>query len=179
MISSKRKAFIVFFAVVAVNLLLLGLVSYAVLGRIIVNAKQLVFQEQAFAQNKIDEESIQQFQKLQVSKEQEFKRFEAVFVDFTTPINFLEFIENLAQSFQLKLQISLGNPEKIQGDPWRSLNFTLATTGSYSSVAGFVEKLELAPYALEFVSLRITQETQEADGNVRATLVLKAYTNEN
>lgn len=179
MIPTKRKTFIVFFAVVAINLLLLGVVSYAVLGRIIVNSRQLVLQEQAFVQAEIDAESIQQFQKLQVLKEQEFKRFETVFIDFTTPISFLEFIENLAQDFRLELRVSPDNPKKIEGDPWRSLNFTLATVGSYSSVAGFVEKLELAPYVLEVVSLRITQTTQEADGNVNATIVLKVYTNEN
>jgi len=175
----KRKTFIVFFAVAAINVLLFGLVSYAVLGRIIVNSKQFVSQEQAFAQAKIDAKSIQQFQKLQVSKEQEFKRFKAVFIDFTTPISFLEFIENLAQSFQLELQISPDNPKKIKEDPWRSLNFSLATAGSYNSVLGFVEKLELAPYVLEVVSLHITQAAQEANGNVHATLVLKVYTNEN
>ncbi|MCH8986587.1 hypothetical protein IIA94_00225 [Patescibacteria group bacterium] len=179
MISPKRKTFIVFFAVVAVNLLFLGLVSYSVLGRIIINSGQFVSQERAFAQAEVDTENIQRFQKFQAIKEQEFKRFEAVFLDPNTPISFLEFIENLAQGFQLELQVSPGNPEKIQGDPWRSLNFTLAIAGSYGSVAGFVEKLELAPYVLEVVSLRITQATQEADGNVQATLVLKVYTNEN
>ena len=179
MIPPKRKTFIIFFAVVAVNLLFLGLVSYSVLGRIIVNSGKLVSQEQAFAQAEIDAESIQQFQNLRVLREQEFKRFEAVFVDLTTPISFLEFVENLAQSFQLELQVAPGNSKKIQGDPWQSLTFTLATTGSYSSVAGFVEKLELAPYVLEVVSLHITQAAQKADGNVQATLALKVYSNEN
>ena len=179
MTSPKRKTFIVFFAVVAVNLLFLGLVSYSVLGRIIINSGQFVSQERAFAQAEIDVENIQRFQKFQALKEQEFKRFEAVFLDPNTPISFLEFIENLAQGFHLELKISPDNPKKIKEDPWRSLNFTLATTGSYSNVVAFVEKLELAPYALEVVSLRIARATQEADGNVRATLVLKVYTNEN
>ena len=179
MTPSKRKTFIVFFAVAAINLLLFGLVSYAVFGRIIVNSRQFVSQELAFAQAEIDAESIQKFQKLQVSKEQEIKRFERLFLDFTTPISFLEFIENLAQDFQLELKISPDNPKKIKEDPWRSLNFTLATIGSYGNVAAFVEKLELAPYALEVVSLRIARATQEADGNIQATLVIKIYTNEN
>ena len=160
-------------------MLFLGLVSHSVLGRIIINSEQLVFQEQAFAQVETDAENIQRFQKFRILKEQEFNRFQRLFLDLNTPISFLEFIENLAQSFQLELQVSPGNPEKIQGDPWRYLNFTLATIGSYGSVVGFVEKLELAPYVLEVVSLRITQSAQEADGNVQATLVLKVYTNEN
>lgn len=179
MIPSKRKTFLVFFAAVAINLLLFGLVSYAVLGRIIGNSRQFVSQEQAFVQAEIDAESIQKFQKLKVSKKQELERFDRLFLDFTTPISFLEFIENLAQGFQLELKISPDNPKKDKEDPWRSLNFTLATTGSYSNVASFVEKLELAPYMLEVVSLRIAQATQEGDGNVQAALVLKVYTNGN
>ena len=87
-----------------------------------------------------------------------------LFISPETPINFVEFLENMAQDFNLSMKItpqSLGKQEK---NLWASMNLDINLIGSFPDLSKFIEKLEYScfpsanqenGYLIEITNLRL------------------------
>jgi hypothetical protein len=65
-----------------------------------------------------------------------------LFISSETPVNFIEFLENLAQDFNLSMKITPQSFEKQGNGLWTSMNLDINLIGSFSNLSKFIEKLE-------------------------------------
>lgn len=94
-------------------------------------------------------ESIQNFKKQFPEIEENLDRFERLFVDKEFPIDFINFLEGIAQNCQILLEISLLKSEK------ENLSFQVVARGSPQNVFRFFEKFENSPYLIKVEKLNI------------------------
>lgn len=119
------------------------------------------------------EEQIQKFEELSKTREEDIAAFDNLFVDRTTPIPFIEFLENTSQRSQVSLKITPIESLRKEEDVWNSIDFELTGKGSYPNTASFIKQLENAPYLLEFKNVVLQRL---AAREVDFSLLMKVYT---
>jgi hypothetical protein len=77
--------------------------------------------------------------------------FENSFIDREFPINFVNFLENTAKSYQLSFEISLLKSEK------NYLSFQIITIGPSKETFRFIEKVENCPYLVQIERLNFSK----------------------
>lgn len=125
-----------------------------------------------------DIENIAEFENIALSYESEFVSFEGIFINPDIPIPFIEFLERASQASSLELRILAHDPNKIEGDPWSSMDFQLTLEGYYPNFIEFVEKLESAPYLVELRNLSIRKfqgRTDKPAGHGEFTLLVRTF----
>ena len=116
-----------------------------------------------------------------------------LFIPPETPINFIEFLENMAQDFNLSMKITPQAFEKQQDYSWTSMNLDINLIGSFPNLSKFIEKLEYGcfpeanqkkGYLIEIANLRLKSlsekdlqmkkfETSQAE-DIDASFLIKA-----
>ena len=177
MILHKKKVIIY----VAVTILLLSMVVFTLyyLGQGIRDDYQtlLVAKKDEVLMAK-DIENIAEFNNIALSYASEFVSFEGIFINPDIPIPFIEFLEEASQASQLELDIVPSDPERVKGDPWSSMDFSLTLEGRYPDFVEFIEKLESAPYLMELRNLSIKKfrgRTDKPTGHGEFTVLVRAF----
>ncbi|MCH7604689.1 hypothetical protein IID24_01755 [Patescibacteria group bacterium] len=165
---------------VIIILLFGGFVTYPIMRGIIDDHQQVFLQKQDLALIGADTKNVEQFQRSFAVYNVELERLSDLFIDQIIPIEFIKFLEQLAENHQLDLTVSLGVPKKAQGDPWPSIGFNLTLRGSYANTLKVLEKIENAPYLVELESMQMTGRVQGVGLSTQLnTLVgLKVYAKE-
>jgi len=181
--SKKRIILIIFFLVsflVVVFLIILPLIK-----EIKIKSEEFLQEKQVLTQLKIKTENLKKAQTLYTEYQSKFEKIKSLFIDPREPINFVEFLERESNNSNLSIGMSINPAKEIKGDPWPSMNFQLTLKGTFPNFLEFLEKLESAPYLIEFQNLNIRKlsekESQEegiSEGGIVATLLLKVYTKE-
>lgn len=87
---------------------------------------------------------------------QKIKNF---FVDLKVPVDFIAFLEETARTEKISLEISsLPFDEEKEGQLGPALRFLLKCEGSFFDFYSFLDKLEKAPYLIEFENLNIQKK---------------------
>lgn len=107
--------------------------------------------------------------------EKDIKKKNELLVDARIPVEFVRFLENMANELNLSIEISsLSVPEK-KDDFWPSLALSVTTDGSFNDSMRFLDKLENAPYLIEIINLRINK-SKEQDLNFEFLYSIKTFT---
>lgn len=165
-------------AVFALSVLVIGgigFVAFPLFRSIQINAQELREQKARVQEARSLDGYLFAFANLSSQEKAELGEFAEMFVDPETPIAFIEFLESIAQSSDMELKITPGNPIQIKGQTWPEMDFQLASQGSYSGFIRFLKKLENAPYILEVRNTTVNQSKKEG-GQVNFTMVLRAFT---
>ena len=175
-----KKKIVLFSIVAAIVILILGwLITYPIIKGIVDDHTEILLQKEDLALITADTKNVEQFQRSFTIYEAELTRLSTLFIDPITPIEFIEFLEQLAESHSMDLSVLLGNPRTVAGDPWPSLNFTIDLEGSYVDTLRVLEKIESSSYLVELKSVQIiTRRTIPSDRDVKSSVVLKVYTKE-
>jgi len=178
--NTKRNILWLTFAAAIIILLFGGFVAYPIGRGIIEDHEKVLLQKQDFVLISADTKNVEQFQRNIALYDTELERLSGLFIDQVTPIEFIEFLEQLAETHQLDLAVSLGTTGKAKGDPWSSISFRLSLQGTYTNTLRVLEKIENAPYLVEFESVEIAEKGLRGSSIVQMdTLVaLKVYTKE-
>lgn len=110
------------------------------------------------------------------------EKMESFFVNKETPIEFIRFLENLSNDYQLSLELSPLPSKKASNDPWFSLNFQISLIGPFQNVARFIDKLEAGPFLVKVDGINIaikdlsSKELEKSNlEEVKASLFLRVY----
>jgi len=124
------------------------------------------------------EQETADFLRFSQQEAENFERLDALFVDEETPIEFIEFLEDIAALSNIELKITPANPRVEKGVAWPVMDFQLASSASYPQLLSFLTKLENAPYLLEVRNTNITRARgkEGALEDVSFTLQVKVFT---
>jgi len=180
-----KKTNIALVVVVLVVLVLIILVIYPYFNEIKKSSAEYLVQKNKLAELEDKNKNLQRFQTTYQNYEPNLEKIDALFIDPTEPVDFIEFLEREALRSQLFIEIAPLASEKIKGDVWPSMNFQLVLTGSFPDFLKFFEKLESSPYLVEVISLnmrRLSKWDIRADkfkvfsvGDVNASFLIKVY----
>ncbi len=111
------------------------------------------------------------------------EKIDHFFIDPEVPVDFIRFLEKIAQDSKVSLKISPASlPQTVNADSWSSILFHLSLAGPFHNLSNFLEKLESSPYLIEVHGLNIVSELRPSEfeqfslGNVKVNLSIKVYT---
>lgn len=107
------------------------------------------------------------------SKSEEIEKIKALFVDAQVPVEFISFLENLAQKAKISLEISALPSQTLKGQS--TLFFSLRGQALFSNMAKFISLLEKSPYLVQVESFQITKEQEQKLSLLNFSLTLKVY----
>ncbi len=110
------------------------------------------------------------------------EKIDHLFIDLRAPIEFREFLEQLAQDSKVSLKISPVRSSQAADDTVWSFNpLYLDLEGPFINFSNFLAKLESAPYLIEIKDLSIFSERKISEpdnffsGNIKAKLLVRVY----
>ncbi|MBI2042459.1 MAG: hypothetical protein HYT21_01805 [Candidatus Nealsonbacteria bacterium] len=137
-------------------------------------ADSFISQKNRLAELEAKKENLEVFAANRETYRDSLERIDNLFVNSREPIGFIEFLEKEAGLAGISIEITPVSPQKIEGDPWESMNFRLLLEGDFSDVARFLEALEYGDYLLQPLNLSISRMEKNED-KVSATLNIKVY----
>jgi len=166
---------------IIISLIIFGIIFLALFVFVILpltngikkNSEALITAKRELALVKSETEKLDQLKKTYKRLEQKAEKMENLFASFDVPIDFIRFLEGLAENCQLLIDISPTSFKSDESDSWNSLWFRLTLSGSSSNLLKFIEKLENAPYLIEIQNLLIKKSTNSK--TVDATLLIKVF----
>lgn len=175
--NSKKKIYIFGAIFGIINLLLIILVILPLIGDIEKSPKDLISQKGQLLSLEKKEINFTDLKKAYQSHQADFENIDTFFIDPETPIEFISFLENIAQSSQGVIKISLASEKKEETEIGPVLAFNVSFDSSFPNFLKFLEKLENSKYLIEISSLNIKKSGGENfSGNVNATLSIKVLT---
>ena len=111
-------------------------------------------------------------------------KIDLLFIDPSNPVNFIEFLENIASEYNLSADVAIAssNVKKEQNsDDLPAIMFSVYVKGDFSNIIKFSEKLETGPYLVEIQNLKINRPEQKTekvnnDKQVEFSLLIRAIT---
>ena len=150
------------------------------------NSEELVSQKQELISLNQEKESLEKIDTFYKNYQSNLVKVNELFIDKEVPIEFINFLEKLATTSQLLIEISPGARKETKEDPWSNLSFQLSLSGSFPNFLKFLEKLEASPYLIEVLNLNIKKLTQSelqsekfkafSAGDVKADILIKVFT---
>ena len=159
------------------SILFMAGVLYQVFQGVVKDHKEVLAHKRELLQLREDQESSNEFGKIERQHALEFQKIENLFVDGDSPIAFFRFLDETAASLGLRTEKALGSLQLLQGDRWPSMEVRLAGGGAYVNVVAFLQKIENAPYLLKVRTLNISQGrvTQQDQGQTDFSLSMKVF----
>ncbi len=155
-------------------LLFVAFILFPLLRSIRSDSARVFAARQQLSQVSLYESQIQKFQELSQTREEDVALFRNLFVDSSTPLAFIEFLETYSQTSQVSLKITPVESLRKEEDVWDSIDFELTGKGTFPHVLSFAKQVEYAPYLLEFKNV-ILQRL--ATGEVDFSLLVKVMVN--
>jgi hypothetical protein len=88
-------------------------------------------------------------------------KIEQMFVDSSNPVNFIEFLEDVAYNYQVIPQINLSSTDS-QG----FISLQVSSKGEFLKVLNFIKKIEVGPYLVEVQNLTIKNSNESKDEQI-------------
>jgi hypothetical protein len=137
------------------------------------SSQQLLLEEEARQVFSEEKENLQNFEKVYQEIEHDLEMMDDLFVNAKVPIEFINFLEEVALNSGVSIEISSVASEGAKGSLWPSLIFQLQASASFSGLSRFIERLENSIYLIEIRDLHIKKL---GEGNVGASFSLKVFT---
>lgn len=168
-IKKRINLSIVIFVVSAVLIFIFGI--YSVFKNIEMDSRKSLHQEKELAVLEAKIANLENFKTASRDFEEISEKIDNLFIDLLVPVDFIRFLENMAQSHYLDIGISPAAADKSNKDQWQSLVFQVTSRGSFSDLLRFLEKLENSLYLTEVQNLNIAREGE----GVRAVFSIKVF----
>lgn len=159
----------------------IGFLSWFVLSSIKNNAKELSsLKDKNFYFSEQFNKNIE-FNDNKEKYEKDFEKINQMLVNYKDPIDFIKFLESVAQSLNLEIDISfLPSNNKVVNNNWNTLSFQIACLGSFNNNLSFLNKLENSSYLIAVENIKVNKitETDEKLKNkqaIKLTSVIKVF----
>jgi hypothetical protein len=157
-----------------INLLLVIFVIFPLIRDIEKSPQDLISQKGQLLLLEKREENFKDLKEHYQSYQADLDEFETFFIDSETPIEFISFLENITQSSQGTIKISLASEKKEETELGSALAFNISLDSSFPNFLKFLEKLENSQYLIEILNLNIKKLGGESfSGNINAAFSIK------
>lgn len=168
-IKNRINLSIVILALSAVLIFIFGI--YSVFKNIETDSRKSINREKELAVLEAKIANLENFKAVSRDFEEISERIDNLFIDLLVPVDFIRFLENLAEFHYLDINISPATSDKSNKDQWQSLVFQITNRGSFPDFLRFLEKLENSPYLIEVRNLNIAREGE----GIRAVFSIKVF----
>lgn len=152
---SLRKT-IISFAVLGIGFAAIGgLGMYPLWKGIVKDSEKLISEKRDFVRLNTDLENIRNFEKITGTYQAQLADLDRLFIASDTPIEFIEFLERIAQDLGFALTIDPKSPTQDKSDGWPSILFNVSASGSYANFLTLLKKLENSPHLVEIKGVTI------------------------
>jgi hypothetical protein len=153
--SKKIYISIITFAIIA--LIFFVFIIIPIFKNVNKDAKEFLAYKEDFlsAEDKI--ENLKKLSTIYKNYQQNLDKIDSLFIDKDVPVDFIKFLENTAQNFQLFIKVSSVGIEENKDELGQSLSFQISAYGSFSNFLKFLGKLENGPYLIEVRTLNIAK----------------------
>lgn len=167
----KNKIYIILITLVLTAVVLVVFFVWPLLREIKMSSEELLLKKNSIAILRVKASEIENFEKNYFLYEPNLEKIEQLFIDSKDPVDFIEFLERTASNSGITSKISL--LPLPAGENQNFISFQFFSTGDFSKILEFSEKLEAGPYLIEIKNLVIKNSTNQ---NVDATFLIKAFT---
>lgn len=159
-----------------------GAVLYPLIRGIFDISTEIQEKKDQFLREQKEGDAVKDFQRFSKDQEQALSSLSGTRINSELPIDFVQFLEQIAASFGFKLTIVPGAVVEAKGEPWKSMRFTVSSKGSYRNLFKMIKQLENAPFLVDIEGANIkkagdaSREGIATQGDVEFSLQIKAYT---
>ena len=129
--------------------------------------------------------NVEEFRQKSQEIGQNLVKAESIFINSEAPVDFIAFLEQISQNYQVSIEIAPSVPIKEKGGLWTHINFQITSYSSFPRFLQFLEKIESSSYLIKIIDLNINRLTEhelkleEAEGlsvgDVKGVLLLGVY----
>jgi len=169
-----------------IALVLIVFFIYFLFAEIKKNSQDLILAKKELISLQAKIENLQNFKEIYKTLEPDLEKIDLMLIDLEVPIDFIKFLEKTGEDSGVLIDISPISIRKIETDPWPSIGFQIALTGSFPNCLKFLEKIETSPYLIEIQNLIIRRLTAEeikskkfeifSLGDISGVLSIKVFT---
>lgn len=171
--TEKKKIYLLAFFFGILNLALLFLIVFPLLGKIEESSRELVLQNQKLTSFSKKEENLRELEKTYQIHQKDLEKIENLYIDPETPIDFISFLEKMAFDSGAEIEISLVSGKIQETDFGRALSFNISLKTFYPNFLKFLEKLENSPYLVEILDLNIKKSEEKIEANFPLNVLTK------
>ena len=125
-------------------------------------------------QQEMGRQEIQRYQAFAAQNKDKIQQFQKILVDKNLPIDFVEFLEETAQSANLSIEWTpRGTQQDASQKEWASLGYGVEGEGPYLSCLQFIRMLENAPYLITLKDIAIEQRRESQ--TINCTLLFSVF----
>lgn len=166
-LNKKIKYFIIF--IVIANIAGLSGILF-LLNSMEKDADLLMSRKKDLIQIKKRAENSEKMEKICADYNLELEKIDNLFAKKSSPIEFIEFFENTAESCSLLTEISYLSFQKFQkpkkGEstnlyPWDFFNIKINARGDFNDIFHFIAKIENSPYLIEIENFNISKQEEK------------------
>jgi hypothetical protein len=161
MISIKKKIYFTLFCFAVILGVLIRIEVLPLLKQLERNSEFFSLQKKALTVFQAQLESFKNFQKDLPLYQSVLERVEKSFVAKDAPIEFIEFLEKEARTFNLFIKISPSEALPTKEDPWIPVGFSVSVGGEFSNCLKFLERLEKSPFLIAISQLNIVRISEK------------------
>lgn len=182
---SKKKFYITFATLGILNIFFIVFLIYPIFKAVKKNSESILIEKKRIVLLTEEKEDLKKIDNLYNNYQKDLNKIDILFIDPEVPIDFVKFLEDIAQSCQVKIKISSMLKKIEKDDPWENLSTNITIIGSLPNFLKFLEKLENIPYLVEILSFNINQLTEEelkikefegfSLGDIKTSLLMKVY----
>lgn len=182
----NKKIYISLSAFALIGIFLIFFLIVPFFKKIKKNSEELLLERKKTVLLAQEQESLKGLEGFYGVHESDLKRIESLFIKAETPVDFIDFLEQIAKQFDAKIDISAITKRTKEGDFWPSLSVQLSIKGSIDNFFKFLEKLENGPFLIEVTDLNIKRITEKelrlkeftgfTVGDTGISLLIKIYT---
>jgi hypothetical protein len=152
--STKRKTILFLVAFLIFSFLFIFFLIFPNLNQINKISKEISQTKIKFERIEKLQKEIEKFKKLSLEIRGNLSKLESSFVNREIPIDFVEFLENVAKGLEIQAQISILSSSKD------SISFQIKGVGVPENVFKFFEKIENCNYLIQIERMRISKLTE-------------------
>jgi len=174
MINPQRKLYIslAIFLVISLSLIIFGVRPSV--SAIIENSESFLAEKEKLLSFRKEKERFQEAKEIYERYEEDLEKIDDSFVNQNFPLEFILFLEKIATTSDLQMEISSGRKE-ARAEPWPSISYQITVNGFFTNLMRFLNRLENSSYLIEIVNLDISSESEESN-LLESNLLLKVFT---
>ena len=177
--NKKNYIIILVFSLLSLSIIVFFIWPYFI--EIRARSEELVLEKDQVSSLNIKINELDNFEKEYDNYLPNLQKIEQMFVDPQDPIDFIEFIEDVASDSKIILQVS---PQFSSQSKSKNIIFQLSGRGNFYDLSVFLERLEHSPYLVNIESLNVSSRkdggvltevtVRDLSGEIKADLLIEA-----
>lgn len=182
MMPTQQKIYMMIAVFSTVVLALAVGLAYPLFTGIKKDAEAVLEQKDKIGNVELQNKALDDFREQHESRQPNFDKIDALFVDAKDPIAFITFLEKTASLSKITIDITFSSAEEGGADEWPVALFQIMAKGGFANALDFARKVETAPYLTVIKKINMhplpeaTTGAKNIPGKVEAVFLVEVIT---